>query len=116
MGDDATCSQAEFFGSRGDQNFSITKWRLPETPDEKEYKPEKGVKFPVKLVRENKVEIMVKNNPFVKKVPSTSSWYLIEKSNTKILIRSITRNSDVPFCDSFMIEMETLVLGIDKPN
>jgi hypothetical protein len=115
-GDDATCSPAEFYASRGDQNFSITKWRPAETPDEKEFKPEKGVKLSVKQVRENKIEIQVKNNPFVKKVPSTISWFLIEKSNTKIQIRTLTKNSDVPFCDSFMIEMETLVLGFDKPN
>jgi hypothetical protein len=48
VSDDATCSPAEFYASRGDQNFSITKWRAAETPDEKDYKPEKGVKLPVK--------------------------------------------------------------------
>lgn len=32
------------------------------------------------------------------------------------MIRTLTRNSDVPFCDSFMIESELLILGFDKPN
>ena len=50
-----------------DQNFSITKWRPAETPDEKEFKPKKGLKLPVKQVRENKIEIKVKNNSFDKK-------------------------------------------------
>jgi hypothetical protein len=40
------------------------------TGDEIEYKPEKGVKFPVKMIRDHKIEIQIKNNPFVKKVPT----------------------------------------------
>jgi hypothetical protein len=94
----------------------MTKWRAAETPDERDYKPEKGVKLPVKQVREHKIEIQVKNNPFVKKVPTAVQWFLIEKSSNKIQIRTLTKNSEVPFCDSFMIEMELLVLGMDRPN
>jgi hypothetical protein len=58
----------------------------------------------------------VKNNPFVKKVPTTVSWFLIEKSSSKITIRTLNKNSEVPFCDSFIIEMELVILGFDKPN
>ena len=105
-----------YYDSRGDQNFSITKWRQPVTPEEKEYTPEMGVKFPVLMLRDHKIEIRIKNNPFVKKVPTAVTWYLIEKSSSKFLIRSISKNSDVPFCDTFMIEMELLVTGFDKPN
>jgi hypothetical protein len=46
-----------YYASRGDQNFSINKWRPSQTPDELEYKPEKGVKIATKMVREHKVEI-----------------------------------------------------------
>ena len=60
--------------------------------------------------------MQMKNNPFVKKVPTSQTQYLIDKSNTKIQVRSITKNSDVPFCDSFMTESELLVLGYDKPG
>lgn len=58
----------------------------------------------------------MKNNPFVKKVPTAVSWFLIEKTSSKILIRQLTKNSEVPFCDSFCIEVELLILGFDKPN
>ena len=67
-------------------------------------------------MRDHKIEIQVKNNPFVKKVPTAVQWFLIDRSNTKIQIRTLTRNSEVPFCDSFMIEMELLVLGVDRPG
>lgn len=58
----------------------------------------------------------MKNNPFVKKVPTAVTHYLIERTSTCVKVRQLTRNSDVPFCDSFMIEMEFLVLGFDRPG
>jgi hypothetical protein len=67
------------------------------------------------MVSRTSVEINV-NSTFVKKVPTVITAYLIEKTNSKILIRSISKNSDVPFCDSFMLEFEMLVVGPDKPN
>lgn len=57
IADDATVDQAMYYTSRGDQKFSINKWRQSQTPDELEYKPEKGVKIATKMVREHKVEI-----------------------------------------------------------
>jgi len=94
----------------------MTKWRAPETTEEKEYRPEKGTFFNVKMIRDMKVEMQMKNNPFVKKVPTTQVQYLIERTSTKIQIRSITKNTDVPFCESFVTESELLVCGFDKPG
>lgn len=94
----------------------MNKWRTPANADEQNYTPEKGVKIPVKELRSHTVEIQVKNNPFVKKVPTTVYWYLIEKSSSKVVIRTLTKNTDIPFCESFNIEMETTVVGFDKPN
>ncbi len=52
----------------------------------------------------------------MKQAPTACKFSLFEKTSSKIWFRTITKNSDVPFCDSFMIEMEGLVLGPDKPN
>lgn len=52
----------------------------------------------------------------MKQAPTTCKISLFERTSSKIWLRAITKNRDVPFCDSFMIEMETIVLGPDKPN
>jgi len=52
---------------------------------------------------------MVKNNPFVKKSPTLRTFRIIERSETKILMRITSKSRDVPYCDSFYIEEEWYV-------
>lgn len=57
MDDNSTLNEGVYFSHRGDLHYHMNKWRPPETPDEKEFKPEKGTNLPVKMVRDHKVEI-----------------------------------------------------------
>jgi len=52
---------------------------------------------------------MVKNNPFVKKSPTLRTLRIVERSETKIIMRATSKSRDVPYCDSFYVEEEWYV-------
>lgn len=60
----------------------------------------------VQKVKKLSADFVIKNNPFVKKAPTLKTFYLIEKSDTKIVIRGLNKTSDVPYCDVFTVEEE----------
>ena len=105
-----------FYEQQGEKDISATKWRSPQSSDEQAHKPEKGVNLRVNKVRTVKFEVQIKNNPLVKKCPTTVTWNLIEKTPNRIVMRNLIRNAEVPFCESFLIDQEIIVLGPDKPN
>jgi hypothetical protein len=56
------------------------------------------------------VEIQIKDNPFVKVSSTTKMYYLVEKTTNLIRLRVRSRASDVPYCDSFGVEEEMLIV------
>ena len=55
---------------------------------------------------------MVKNNPFVKKSPTLRTFRMVERSETKIVMRVTSKSRDVPYCDSFYVEEEWFVASM----
>ena len=55
---------------------------------------------------------MVKNNPFVKKSPTLRTFRIVERSETKIVMRVTSKSRDVPYCDSFYVEEEWFVASM----
>lgn len=60
------------------------------------------------------ITFQIKNNPFVKKVPTTRTFKVIERTNEKFLMRAISKTSGVPYCDCFIVEEEWYVASM--PN
>lgn len=65
-------------------------------------------------VKKVSADFVIKNNPFVKKAPTVKTMFLLEKSDTKLVIRSLIKTSDVPYCDVFTVEEEWMVQSL--PN
>lgn len=61
------------------------------------------------------VEIQVKNNPFVKVSPTTKYFKLLEKSDTKVHFKILSKCSDVPYSDTFALEEDWLAIS-PHPN
>ena len=57
------------------------------------------------------VEFQIKNNPFVKKAPTVREFKIIEKSEHKMHFRNVSKSHDVPYCDSFHVEEDWIVVG-----
>ena len=55
---------------------------------------------------------MVKNNPFVKKSPTLRTLRIVERSETKIVMRATSKSRDVPYSDSFYVEEEWFVTSM----
>lgn len=55
--------------------------------------------------------VQVKGNPMVKEAPTTKTFYLIENSETKFHMLCRNNNRNVPYCDSFQIIEEYIVLS-----
>jgi hypothetical protein len=56
--------------------------------------------------KELSLEVQVKGNPFVSVVPTFRTFRLVEKSDKKFLIRIMTKNKDIPYCDTFETDEE----------
>lgn len=57
---------------------------------------------------------MIKNNPFVKKSPTLRTFRIIERSETKIVMRVTSKSRDVPYCDSFYVEEEWYIASLPE--
>ena len=64
-----------------------------------------------KQMRTCDVVIQVKGNPMVKEAPTTKTYYLIEKSATKLHILCRNNSRDVPYCDSFQMIEEIMFIS-----
>ena len=60
--------------------------------------------------------VQVKGNAFVKEAPTTRKFHLIEKSDTKVHWIVINSTSDIPYCDTFHIEEEWMVVSPDPSS
>lgn len=58
------------------------------------------------------LEFQIKNNPFVKKVPTLRTFKIIERNNEKLLMRIVTKSRQVPYCDCFVVEEEWYVASL----
>lgn len=58
----------------------------------------------------------VKNNPLVKVVPTRKTYYLIEHTPTKLHIIQKNKTSDAPYCDTFQILEEWIILSPDPAS
>jgi hypothetical protein len=56
-------------------------------------------------------DIQVKDNPFVKVSPTTKYSKLLENSDTKMVITSLAKVKDVPYCDTFNVEEHILIIS-----
>lgn len=61
------------------------------------------------------VEFQIKDNPFVKISPTTKYYKLIEKTDTKVQFKILSKCSGVPYCDTFAIEEEIIAIS-PQPN
>ena len=98
VSDKAEMSLLKFFEQRGEQKLSMSLWEDPSETD-KVYNDLKVVK-----TRVMKMEVQIKNNPFVKIAPTTKSFKIIEHTPERIHMRAVNRNNDIPYCDCFGIE------------
>jgi len=56
------------------------------------------------------VEIVMRGNPFIKLSPTTKYLKLLEKTETKINFKILSKMTGVPFCDTFALEEDYLIL------
>jgi hypothetical protein len=61
------------------------------------------------------MNVQVKDNPFVKSTPTNRYSKILEQSETKVLVKSLGKCKDVPYCDTFSVEEEIIVLST-SPN
>ena len=57
------------------------------------------------------VEIVMRGNPFVKLSPTTKYLKLLEKTETVVHFKILSKMTGVPFSDSFALEEDFLILG-----
>jgi len=53
----------------------------------------------------------VKGNPFVKVSPTTKYFKLLEKTDTVVNFKILSKCTGVPYCDTFAIEEEYLAIS-----
>ena len=69
-----------------------------------------------KQMRTLSLVVQVKGNPMVKECPTTKTYYLIEKSATRLHILCRNNSRDVPYCDSFQVLEEILFVSPDPSS
>ena len=57
------------------------------------------------------MDMQIKNNPFVKVSPTTKHYKMLENCDTKIRIKILSKCTDVPYCDTFAVDEELLILS-----
>ena len=94
--DEAESGWDKFMDMRGEKSITVTNWEDPKSVEDA-----KLMGHTAKQMRTLNLVVQVKGNPMVKECPTTKTYYLLEKSATKLhmLIRNNSR--DVPYCDSF---------------
>lgn len=60
------------------------------------------------------MRVQIKGNPFVKEAPTTKALKLLHKTEDRILLRVLNRTTDVPYCDSFGVEEEYLIVSLPE--
>jgi len=60
--------------------------------------------------------VQVKGNAFVKEAPTNRKFYLIEKSDTKVHWITVNTTSDIPYCDTFHVEEEWMIVSPDPSS
>jgi hypothetical protein len=93
-----------FFSDRGELNLTYGDW--VENITEEVYE---GMN--VIMTFEMFAELQIKDNPFIKVSPTTKYVKLIEQTETKFHVRIISKCSGVPYCDTFSIEEDFLILS-----
>ena len=58
------------------------------------------------------LEFQIKNNPFVKKVPTLRTFKIVERNNERLQMRIVTKSRSVPYCDCFYVEEEWNVASL----
>lgn len=107
--DEGDCGFEKFIGWKGEQNIVTGTWQ---EPTEEEQTKLTNCAAPVQKVKRVSADFVIKNNPFVKKAPTVKSMFLLERSDTKLVIRSLNKTSDVPYCDVFTVEEEWVVQSL----
>lgn len=92
-------SLEQMYRDRGDKEVSSTPW--VESSDKA-----------FVLSKSLSVEFQMPNNPLVKKCPATRTFKMIEKSETKMLLRVTTKCRDVSNSADFNIEEEWFVASL----
>jgi hypothetical protein len=58
-----------------------------------------------------KVDIQIKNNPFIRVSPTTITGMLLENADSKVMVKYSAFVTGVPLSDCFMVEEDLLVLS-----
>ena len=95
-----------FFQARGELDVNSTPWTDPVDQDVK-YDQSKVLK-----VKQIKMRVQIKGNPFVKQAPTTKAFKLIENTANKLTVKVLNKTTDVPYCDSFGVEEEWLIASL----
>lgn len=106
--DEAELGFDKFMESRGEQNVNMGLWEEAKPGDD-------GVIFGHRAtqMRQMTMVVQVKGNPMVKECPTTKTYYLIENSATKLHVFCRNNTREVPYCDSFQVIEEFLLLSPD---
>ncbi|CDW85958.1 UNKNOWN [Stylonychia lemnae] len=94
----------KFYAEKGEQKIQAQDWVIPEPAEEYDGKP-------VQMASQMFVEFQIKDNPFVKVSPTTKYYKLLEKTDQKVCFKILSKCSGVPYCDTFAIEEEFLILA-----
>jgi hypothetical protein len=105
--DAAEHSFVRYYEKRGEQKINCGNWETPD-PDQSSFQGES-----VQLFRLIDLEIQVKGNAFVKVAPTVRSFYLLDKTETRVHMRIVNKTRDVPYCDCFQVEEEWIILSPD---
>ena len=104
--DDAEFGFNKFMQHRGEQNVAVTPWADPASTEEATL-----LGLTAKKMRQLTMVVQVKGNPFVKEVPTTKTYYLLEQSETKLHILCRNNTKDVMYCDCFQVLDELLFVS-----
>ena len=109
--DDAELGYDKFLEFRGEKNIQLSQWE-----EVKQLEDAKLLGKTAKQMRTLSVVIQVKGNPMVKECPTVKTYYLIEKSATKLHMLVRNNSHNVPYCDSFQILEEFLFVSPDPDS
>lgn len=97
-------SYEQFYTDKGEQKIQSQEWAVPDPPEEYDAKP-------VLQISQMYLEVQIKDNPFVKVSPTTKYYKLLEKTDTKLLVKILNKCTSVPYCDTFSVEEELLFIS-----
>ena len=106
MADGAECGGDQHLKINGDKDIVLNNWKDAEAPEEKEVLGHTAIKY-----RTFSFTKVVKGNPLVKEVKTVSSQFMIENSPTKFHMITHNKTYEAPYCDTFVVYQEILVLS-----